>query len=120
MGNFPITYPQSGRRINPDGTIDIKCRICEKTISREPYRQFSTATCAVCYGELERGKTPEEIIANVKAADQLVVNELYNDIGPANFKVAGIGQRIKDKLKGIQKAAQARRRGPLFSKKDKI
>lgn len=116
----PITYPFNGRRVNPDGTIDIKCRICEKTICREPYRKFSTAICAVCYGEIEKGKTPEEILAQVKAQEDAVGRGIIDDLGPTNFKVIGLGTRIKEVVEKVRKAATARRRSPLFEKKDEI
>ena len=116
----PLIYPVSGRRVNPDGTIDIKCRICEKTICRETYRRFSTAICAVCHGELEKGKAPEEILASVKEAEQNTASEVYNDLGPMNFKAIGLGQRVKEVIEKVRKAATQRRRKPLFAQKDKI
>jgi len=110
----------NGRRIGADGKIDIKCRICEKTICREMYRGYSTAICAVCSGELEKGKTPQEIMDNVLDQEQKSADEARIDLGPLNFKVAGIGERMKDVIQKIKVAAVRRKRAPLFAKKDKI
>lgn len=120
---FPFQPPggflgPSGRRVGSDGLITIKCRICEKDICKEQYRGFSTAICTVCQGEIERGQRPEEIMAQVKAKEEEAARELYNDIGEANFKVTGIGQRLKEVVQKVKQAAQARRRAPLFAKKD--
>jgi hypothetical protein len=108
------------RRLNSDGTISIICRICEKEISREAYRGFSTAICAVCNGELEKGKRPEDIIAQTVVAERDQAAELYNDLGMGGFKAKGLGVRIKDMVEKVRVAATRRRRSPLLSKKDKI
>jgi hypothetical protein len=116
----PFTYPTSGRRVNPDGTIDIKCRICGKTICREPYRNFSTAICAVCQGEIEAGRRPEDLILEVQAQEQNQARDVYNDLGTGGFKVIGIKERIKEVVEKIKTAASRRKRGSLFAKKDVI
>ena len=82
------------------------------------YRGFSTAICAVCQGEVERGKTPDEILAMVKKVETEQVHSLYNEIGPSGFRAHGFGQRIKDIVKKVREAATKRRRSPLFAKKD--
>jgi hypothetical protein len=115
---IPFTTPVVGRRVNSDGTVDIKCRICERTICREMYRGFSTAFCAFCSGELERGKRPDEIIRKVVAMEEEQGRELYNDLGQGGFKVAGIGKRTKEIVETIRQKATGRRRGPLLSNKD--
>ena len=101
-----------------DGSITIRCRVCGKKIIRQQYRGFSSAICAVCQGEIEKGVTPEEILANVKKQEEVNKLGLYNGIGPGNFKAHGFGQRTKEVIEKIRKAATRRRRGPLFSKKD--
>jgi hypothetical protein len=124
MGNDPrnplFTYLGTGakRKVGSDGLITIVCRICTKPISREMYRGFSTAICAVCQGEVERGKTPEEILAMVKKVETEQVHTLYNEIGPSGFRAHGIGVRIKDIVQKVREAATRRRRSPLFAKKD--
>ena len=115
-----FTYPTSGRRVNPDGTVDVKCRICEKTICREPYRGFSTAICVVCQGEIEHGKKPEEIVAQMQKREFDEANAVYDDLGPAGFKVAGLGTRIKEVIEKIKISSSKRKREPLFAKKDII
>ncbi len=120
---YPFQNPYgltSGRKVNTDGTIDIKCRICAKTICREPYRRFSTAICATCNGDIAMGYNPEEILQRALAGEQAVVDETFQDIGPGNFKASGIKQRIRDVVEKVKKAAVGRRRSPLLSKKDKI
>jgi hypothetical protein len=84
------------------------------------YRGYSTAICAVCSGELEKGKTPQEIMDNVLDQEQKSADEARIDLGPLNFKVAGIGERMKDVIQKIKVAAVRRKRAPLFAKKDKI
>lgn len=115
-----FTYPVTGRRVNPDGTVDIKCLICEQTICREPYRGFSTAICVVCQGEISAGKKPEEIVAQMKKREFDNANEVYDDLGTGGFKVTGLGERIKDVIQKIKVASGRRKRAPLFAKKDKI
>jgi hypothetical protein len=114
----PFIQPVVGRRVNSDGSVDIKCRICEKTICREMYRGFSTAICAHCSGELERGMRPEDIIRQTVAKEEEQGRELYNDLGTAGFKVSGIGKRIKEIVETIRQKATKRRRGSLLSNKD--
>ena len=118
LGYDPVLLGQRPKRLHADGTITIICRICERPISRELFRGFATATCAVCYGELERGKRPEEIMAQVRKQEDVQRHDLYNDVGPKGFKAEGIGERIKDVITKVKTAAQRRRRSPLFSKKD--
>ena len=124
MGGPPINTLEGGfgnrRKVNSDGTITIICRICERPISREQYRGFSTAICAVCHGELERGKRPEEIIAQTIATERDQAADVYNDIGAGGFKARGLGARIKDLVEKVRTVATKRRRGALLSKKDKI
>ncbi len=114
----PFIQPAAGRRVNSDGTVTIICRICEKPICREMYRGFSTAICAYCSGELERGKRPDEIIRQMVAKEEEQGRELYNDLGMAGFKVAGIGKRIKEVIDTIRQKATGRRRGGLLTNKD--
>ena len=119
MGMFdPVLIGRAGRKLNADGTITIKCRICGKDISRQMYRGFSTAICAVCQSEVEKGKTPEEILAIVKKQEEEQKINLYNEIGPSNFRVIGLGRRIKEVIQEIRQKATRRRRTPLFSNKD--
>ena len=108
-----------GNRVGSDGRVKIKCRICGKTIAHETYRGFSTAICAVCQGEVEKGKTPDEILAMVKKQEDVERHELYNSIGQSNFRVVGFGQRLKEVVEKIRVAATKRRRSPLFANKDK-
>lgn len=115
----PVLIGRGVRKLNSDGTISIICRICTKVISKEGYRGFSTAICAVCQGEVEKGKTPEEILAMVKKQEEVQRHDLYNEIGPSNFRAMGIGERIKDVVQKIRTAATRRRRSPLFANKDK-
>lgn len=115
---FTYLGPGTRRRVGGDGLITILCRICGKPISREQYRGFSTAICAVCQGEVEKGKTPDEILAMVKKQEEVQKNDLYNEIGPGNFRALGIGERIKEVVQKIRVAATRKRRGPLFAKKD--
>lgn len=119
MGMYdPVLIGRAGRKLNADGTITIKCRICGKDISRQMYRGFSTAVCAVCQNEVEKGKTPDEILAMVKKQEENLKINLYNEIGPNNFRVIGIGKRIKDFVQEIREKATRRRRTPLFANKD--
>ena len=118
LGYDPALLPPRSKRMHGDGTITIVCRICETSISREMYRGFSTAICAVCNGDLERGKRPEEIRANVFKTEESQKHDLYNDIGPKSFKAEGLGKRIKEVIETVKQAAQKRRRAPLFSNKD--
>jgi hypothetical protein len=108
----------TNRRVGSDGRVKIACRICGKTISTESYRGFSTAICAVCQGEVEKGKTPDEILAMTKKVEQEQVYTLYNEIGQRGFRAHGIGERIKDIVQKVREAATKRRRSPLFAKKD--
>lgn len=116
----PALIGRGVRKLNSDGTISIICRICTKVISKEGYRGFSTAICAVCQGEVEKGKTPEEILAMVKKQEETQRHDLYNEIGPSNFRAMGIGERIKEVVQKIRTAATRRRRSPLFANKDKV
>lgn len=109
----------SASRVRSDGRVKIRCRICGKTISTESYRGFSTAICAVCQGEVEKGKTPDEILAMVKKQEDVERHDLYNEIGPSNFRTVGFGTRIKEVVQKIRVAATKRRRSPLFANKDK-
>lgn len=108
--------PISGRRLNTDGTINVMCRVCERVISRELYRGFSTAICLKCQGLLEQGKSVEEILAATKKEEETQAADLYNDVG--TFKVTGIGPRIKQVVAQVKQRAQARKRPPLFAEKD--
>jgi hypothetical protein len=117
---FSYLGPSTKRRVGSDGLVTIMCRICERPITKEQYRGFSTAICAVCQGEVERGKTPEEILAIVRKQEEIQKNDLYNEIGPSNFRAVGFGERIKEVVQKIRVAATRRRRSPLFAKKDKI
>jgi hypothetical protein len=119
LGYDPVLIGQRPKRLMSDGTIIIMCRICEKPISREAYRGFSTATCAVCYGEMEKGRTPQEIMADVQQAEKRQLHDLYNDL-PQGFRAHGFGARVKEVIQKVKIAAEKRRRSPLFSKKDKI
>src|SRR6266700_889408 len=85
-----------GRRVGADGLINIVCRICEKTICRELYRGYSTAICAVCSEQLDRGLTAQEVLEQARLQDQQQLADVAEDLGPLNFKVAGIGKRMKD------------------------
>jgi len=118
LGYDPVLVGARPKRLHADGTITIVCRICEKPISREMYRGFSTAICAVCHGDLERGMRPEEIRARAERHDDTIRHDVYNDIGPKGFKAEGIGMRIKEAIQQVKQAAQRRRRSPLFSNKD--
>ena len=124
MFNDPIQdpavlgYGTRTSRLGADGRITIICYICEKPICRETYRGFSTAICAVCAGEIERGKRPEDIIAATVESEKKLRNQVLEDLGPGRFKVFGIGKRIKEVIETVKKAAQTRRRKPLFEGKD--
>lgn len=117
---FTFLGPSGRRRVGSDGLVTIVCRICEKPISKEMYRGFSTAICAVCQGYVDQGKTPDQILAMVKKQEEEVKYTLYNEIGPSNFRAIGLGERIKEVVQKIRTAATRRRRSPLFAKKDKI
>ncbi len=116
---FTFLGPGTKRRVGSDGLVTIICRICTKPISKEHYRGFSTAVCAVCQGEVDKGKTPEEILAMVKKQEEVQRHDVYNSIGPSNFRVMGIGERIKEVVDRIRVAATRRKRAPLFANKDK-
>lgn len=118
MLGFDPTLLQRPKRLHADGTVTILCRICERPISREMYKGFSTATCAVCFGELERGKRPDEIMAERAAQERQQANAVYDDIGGQRFRAHGFGQRIKEVIEQVKMKATARRRGPLMSGKD--
>lgn len=124
MGNFIGNYVSGGfgnrRRLNPDGTVAIICRICEKTICNEGYRGFSTAICAVCHGELEKGKTPEEIMNQTIEREREQAADVYNDIGMGGFKARGFGKRMREVIQQVREVATRRRRSALLSKKDKL
>jgi hypothetical protein len=117
---FSYLGPSGKRRVGSDGLVTIVCRICTKPISREQYRGFSTAICAVCQGEVEKGKTPDEILAMVKKQEEVQRHDVYNEIGPSGFRAHGLGERVKEVVQKIRTAATARRRSPLFAKRDKI
>lgn len=114
----PFVQPIIGRRINSDGTIDIICSICETTICRQPYRGYSTAICAHCSGELERGKRPEDIIREQLKVEDKQHRDVMDDLGQGRFKVWGLGKRIQEVVQEIRKAATKRRRGKLLENKD--
>lgn len=82
------------------------------------YKGYSTAICAVCQGELEKGKRPEDIIAQTKQREEDAAIKAIDDIGPGNFRVMGIGKRMREVLEKVKAKAQGRRRGSLFSEKD--
>jgi len=81
---------------------------------------FSTAICAVCHGELEAGKKPEEIVAQTVQRERDEAAELYNDIGMGGFKVHGLKKRIQQIVEEVRQAATRRKRSPLFAKKDEV
>lgn len=112
-------YGINRRRVSSDGLVEIMCRICEKPICKEQYRGFSTAICAVCQGELDAGKRPEDIIRQTLQKEQLEHGEVLNDLGMGGFRAHGIGQRIKEVIKEVRQRAFTRKRSPLFSVKDK-
>jgi hypothetical protein len=116
----PYFLGANKRRVGSDGLITIICRICEKPICRQMYQGFSTAICAVCQGEIDRGKRPEDIMQDVWSREEKAKADVYDDLGPLNYKVAGIGQRIKEVVQAVKQAAQARKRAPIFAKKDKV
>lgn len=113
-----IGYGTRTSRLGADGLITIICYICEKPICREQYRGFSTAICAVCAGEIQRGNRPEDIIAKQVKKEWDDRNKVIDDIGPGGFKVFGIGARIKEIVQKVKVAAQGRRRKPIFEMKD--
>jgi hypothetical protein len=106
-------------RVGSDGLITIICRICEKPICRQMYQGFSTAICAVCAGEIQAGRRPEDLIRDTVAKEDKERRDVLDDLGMGGFKVAGIGKRIKDVVATVKKVAQARKRKPLFAEKDK-
>ena len=116
----PYFLGANKRRVGSDGLITIICRICEKPICKQMYQGFSTAICAVCQGELERGKRPEEIMDEVYLRENKQREAVLDDLGPGGFKAVGIGQRIKEVVQKVKETAQGRKRGPLFSNKDKV
>lgn len=109
-----------GRRIGADGMVTIICRICEKPICREPYRKFSTAICAVCHGELEQGKRPEDIISAYREQNKQMEVQVKEDVGPGGFKALGIGKRLREVVADVRKAIGQRKPPPIFSQRDQI
>ena len=111
-------YGINRRRVNSDGLIEIICRICERPICKEQYRGFSTAICAVCQGELDAGRRPEDLIRQVVQDESRQRDNVLDDLGMGGFRAHGIGERIKQAIQKVRKAAQVRKRAPLFSVKD--
>jgi hypothetical protein len=124
MGNTPSFFGNQGaprgRRVGADGLIEIKCRICERTICKEMYRGFSTAICAVCSEQVERGRTPQEIMEDVRVVEEKGRTDVYEDLGQLGYKVTGLGTRMKEVVQKIKQKAFTRKRKPLFAEKDKI
>jgi len=69
---------------------------------------------------LDRGLTAQEVLEQARLQDQQQLADVAEDLGPLNFKVAGIGKRMKDVVKKVKIAAAVRRRKPLFTQKDKV
>ena len=113
-------YGVNRRRVGSDGLIEIICRICERPICKEQYRGFSTAICAVCQGELEAGRRPEDLIRQSLQKEESDRAEVISDLGMGGFRAVGIGQRIKDVIQQVRQKAFSRKRPPLLSVKDKI
>lgn len=57
---------------------------------------------------------------NMLTGEQKVADTARDDLGSSNFKVTGIGERIKDVVQKIKRAATIRKRKPLFDQKDEI
>lgn len=108
------------KRVGSNGMLEIICRICEKKIVTQSYQGFSTAICAVCQGQIEAGKRPEDIIAAKGKEEANEAADLYNDLGPGGFKVFGIGKRFKEVVEKVKETATKRKRKALFSEKDKL
>jgi hypothetical protein len=118
LGYDPVTFGYgTSRRVRSDGTVQITCSVCTKPIISQQYRGFSTAICAVCQGEIEAGRRPEDLIGQQLKVENEQKIDLYNDL-KHGFKVSGIVKRAKEVVEEVRKAASKRRRAPLFARKD--
>lgn len=110
MGTFT---PNSSRRIGPDGTVEIVCRVCGNPIIRAQYRGFSTAICASCAGG-----------EGIPVPEQQPEPNLYNEgestgwFGKVGFvfRALGFGRKKPAITAASSKVAAAKKRKPLFSK----
>ena len=105
--------PMTGRRLNADGTVDIRCRYCGKAITRRLYDRFSTATCAVCYKEELAGKTPEEIIYAAQQAELKQYTEVVDDMPASGFRAIGLRKRLAEVVDVIKQRLGRKRRDIL-------
>jgi phage FluMu protein Com len=118
LGYDPNFLPFGANRMaNASGAVEIRCSICGKIILTQQYKGFSTVRCAVCQAETEKGRTPEEILAQQMKTETEERLALYEDL-KHGVKVHGLVKAMKEVVQEVRKAATARRRSPLFAKKD--
>jgi hypothetical protein len=102
------------RKLGNDGTVEIFCRICERFISRQPYRGFSTAICYWCATGIPRPLEEDPTPASVN-----LYNESESDrqgLAGFVFKAVGFLKKIATSKTTSEKVAGAKKRKPLFSK----
>lgn len=120
------------RRMNPDGTVTIVCRICGKPMYRGMYQGFSTATCSDCYGvPTDKVVTGATVLPDgrvVYQAEQLGDAILYNEapemekvgLARAVFRALGFGRPKEPKPPAVEsrKIAREKKRKPIFGPED--
>lgn len=125
------TAPNYPRRINADGTIDIRCKICGEFICRTLYRGFSTSICHQCGGGDPLDPTwqdlrtpglepPREDDMSLYNLEALPVNVNPDErVGAIGYIFRALGFRGKKKdterTKASRETAARKRRRPIFS-----
>lgn len=109
-----LTFKRSSR-VAHDGTVMLKCYICEKDVCRVTYSGYGTVTCAVCQALKEEGLSIETIrdrIAREQIAEIVATDDLYNNLA-GGFRAAGLGRKISDAVDKVKKRFAKKKRGIL-------
>jgi hypothetical protein len=121
------------RKVNPDGTVTVVCRICGKPLYRGMYQGFSTAKCSDCAGVPTDGM----ITGAITLPDGRVVYQpaqtadalLYPDapemekvgLARAIFRALGFGRAKEPQPEATEsrKISREKRRKPIFGPDEK-
>ena len=116
------------RRMNPDGTVTVVCKICGKPLYRGMYQGFSTAKCSDCNGV----STDDVITGAFTLPDGRVVYQaehtadaiLYTErpemekvgLARAVFRALGFGRPKQPKPEATEskKISREKKRKPIF------
>lgn len=113
---LPPNQSSPSRNQRHDGTIIVRCRVCEKAICNVPASGYATVICANCFSLQQQGLTEESIRRRVQQEVEKAQEsspDLYNELGSQGFKATGFGRVISRVVAEIKKRGSKRKRGIL-------